>query len=69
MGQLGATFVNLWQFVAVTEYEKKIANGMYNPDIDGVLKFDWILKEITSKGSDLVNDLALYPPSHFDQCV
>lgn len=27
-------------FVAVTEYEKKIANGMYNPDIDGVLKFD-----------------------------
>lgn len=27
-------------FVAVTEYEKKIANGTYNPDIDGVLKFD-----------------------------
>jgi hypothetical protein len=26
--------------VAVTEYEKKIANGTYNPDIDGVLKFD-----------------------------
>lgn len=27
-------------FVAVTEYEKKVANGTYNPDIDGVLKFD-----------------------------
>jgi hypothetical protein len=27
-------------FVAVTEYEKKIANGTYNPDIDGILKFD-----------------------------
>jgi hypothetical protein len=27
-------------FVAVTEYEKKIAQGTYNPDIDGVLKFD-----------------------------
>jgi hypothetical protein len=27
-------------FVAVTEYEKKIAGGTYNPDIDGVLKFD-----------------------------
>jgi hypothetical protein len=27
-------------FVAVTEYEKKIANGTYNPDIDGVLQFD-----------------------------
>lgn len=27
-------------FVAVTEYEKKLANGTYNPDIDGVLKFD-----------------------------
>lgn len=27
-------------FVAVTEYEKKIAEGTYNPDIDGVLKFD-----------------------------
>lgn len=27
-------------FVAVTEYEKKIADGTYNPDIDGVLKFD-----------------------------
>ena len=27
-------------FVAVTEYEKKIANGTYNPDIDGLLQFD-----------------------------
>mmetsp|Transcript_19969 Transcript_19969/g.22845 ORF Transcript_19969/g.22845 Transcript_19969/m.22845 type:complete len:326 (-) Transcript_19969:19-996(-) len=27
-------------FVAVTEYEKKIAEGTYNPDIDGALKFD-----------------------------
>ena len=27
-------------FMAVTEYEKKIAEGTYNPDIDGVLKFD-----------------------------
>lgn len=27
-------------FVAVTEYEKKIAQGTYNPDIDGLLKFD-----------------------------
>jgi hypothetical protein len=27
-------------FVAVTEYEKKIANGTYNPDIDGILQFD-----------------------------
>ena len=27
-------------FVAVTEYEKKIAEGTYNPDIDGVLNFD-----------------------------
>ena len=27
-------------FVAVTEYEKKIAEGVYNPDVDGVLKFD-----------------------------
>ena len=26
-------------FVAVTEYEKKVANGTYNPDIDGILKF------------------------------
>ena len=28
-------------FVQVTEYEKKIAEGVYNPDIDGVLKFDY----------------------------
>ena len=28
-------------FVAVTEYEKKIANGEYNPDIDGVLKLEY----------------------------
>ena len=28
-------------FVAVTEYEKKIAEGTYNPDIDGKLKFDY----------------------------
>eukprot|EP00978_Attheya_sp_CCMP212_P048507 scaffold531124_cov59-Attheya_sp.AAC.1 len=27
-------------FMAVTQYEKKIAEGVYNPDIDGVLKFD-----------------------------
>lgn len=27
-------------FVAVTEYEKKIADGVYNPDLDGVLTFD-----------------------------
>lgn len=27
-------------FVAVTEYEKKVAQGTYNPDIDGILKFD-----------------------------
>ena len=27
--------------VQVTEYEKKIAEGVYNPDIDGVLKFDY----------------------------
>jgi hypothetical protein len=27
-------------FVQVTEYEKKIADGTYNPDIDGILKFD-----------------------------
>jgi len=27
-------------FVAVTEYEKKIAEGIYNPDIYGVLKFN-----------------------------
>lgn len=28
-------------FVSVTEYEKKIAEGVYNPDLDGVLKFDY----------------------------
>ena len=28
-------------FIQVTEYEKKIAEGVYNPDIDGVLKFDY----------------------------
>lgn len=28
-------------FVQVTEYEKKIAEGVYNPDIDGILKFDY----------------------------
>lgn len=27
-------------FVAVTEYEKKVAGGTYNPDIDGILNFD-----------------------------
>ena len=27
-------------FMAVTDYEKKIAEGVYNPEIDGVLKFD-----------------------------
>lgn len=27
-------------FVAVTEYEKKVAEGTYNPDLDGILKFD-----------------------------
>ena len=27
-------------FVQVTEYEKKVAEGTYNPDIDGILKFD-----------------------------
>ncbi|KAL3915659.1 MAG: hypothetical protein SGILL_005544 [Bacillariaceae sp.] len=27
-------------FAAVTAYEKKVANGTYNPDIDGKLKFD-----------------------------
>jgi len=27
-------------FMAVTEYEKKVAGGTYNPDIDGILKFD-----------------------------
>lgn len=28
-------------FVEVTEYEKKIAEGTYNPDIDGKLNFDY----------------------------
>ena len=28
-------------FVQVTEYEKKIANGTYNPDLDGVLKLEY----------------------------
>lgn len=27
-------------FVAVTEFEKKVAEGVYNPNIDGLLKFD-----------------------------
>jgi hypothetical protein len=27
-------------FMAVTDYEKKIADGVYNPEIDGVLNFD-----------------------------
>jgi hypothetical protein len=27
-------------FMQVTAYEKKIADGVYNPDIDGVLSFD-----------------------------
>jgi len=27
-------------FVAVTDYEKKIANGTYNPELDGVLRFE-----------------------------
>ena len=27
-------------FMKVTEYEKKIAEGIYNPEIDGKLKFD-----------------------------
>jgi hypothetical protein len=27
-------------FMAVTEYERKIAEGIYNPDLDGVLRFD-----------------------------
>jgi hypothetical protein len=25
-------------FLAVTEYEKKIAEGVYNPEIDGIMK-------------------------------
>ncbi|KAL7519423.1 hypothetical protein ACHAWX_004183 [Stephanocyclus meneghinianus] len=28
-------------FVAVSEYEKKIAEGVYNPDLDGVLQFKY----------------------------
>ncbi|KAL3789231.1 hypothetical protein HJC23_002816 [Cyclotella cryptica] len=28
-------------FVAVSDYEKKIAEGVYNPDLDGVLQFDY----------------------------
>ena len=28
-------------FMKVTEYEKKIAEGVYNPDLDGVLQFDY----------------------------
>jgi hypothetical protein len=28
-------------FVAVTEYEKKIAEGTYNPDLDGVLQLEY----------------------------
>ena len=28
-------------FMAVTAYEKKIAEGMYNPDLDGILQLDW----------------------------
>ena len=28
-------------FMQVTEYEKKIAEGVYNPEIDGVLKLDY----------------------------
>ena len=28
-------------FMAVTEYEKKIAEGVYNPETDGVLKLDY----------------------------
>jgi hypothetical protein len=28
-------------FMAVTEYEKKIADGVYNPDIDGVLNLEY----------------------------
>lgn len=27
-------------FMKVTEYEKKIAEGTYNPELDGILKFD-----------------------------
>lgn len=28
-------------FMAVTDYEKKIAEGVYNPELDGVLNFDY----------------------------
>lgn len=28
-------------FMAVTEYEKKIAEGTYNPDVDGILKLEY----------------------------
>jgi len=28
-------------FMAVTEYEKKIAEGVYNPELDGVLKLEY----------------------------
>lgn len=28
-------------FMAVTAYEKKIAEGTYNPDVDGILKLDY----------------------------
>ena len=28
-------------FMKVTEYEKKIAEGVYNPELDGVLKLDY----------------------------
>jgi len=28
-------------FVAVTDYEKKIAEGVYNPELDGVLNFEY----------------------------
>ncbi len=28
-------------FMKVTEYEKKIADGVYNPELDGVLKLDY----------------------------
>jgi hypothetical protein len=35
-------------FMAVTEYEKKIAEGIYNPELDGVLKFDYSRNEDTA---------------------
>ena len=28
-------------FMKVTEYEKKIAEGVYNPELDGILKLDY----------------------------